>query len=194
VRFVAIRFIVLCLFVPVLLFMSQLATSLPIGSLAANQDEYLDVDLEHLIANRRDFLGVRIRTTGIVKFGISFYMFEDFWLESASGTAIPTVVRFAGLSPPPAGSFVEVVGVVEYSDLEGGFFYLNVSQWRRCRMLDPSHDLNADGKVNIVDIAIAAIAFDSTPTSPTWNPAADINKDNLVNIIDLALIAGTLGL
>lgn len=111
-----------------LLIISQLAVSLSLGTLATTQDEYLDVDLAYLVANKQDFLGVRVRTKGIVRFYISFYMFEDFWLEASFGTAIPTVVRFAGLPTPPEGSFVEVVGIVQYSDLEGGFFYLNVSQ------------------------------------------------------------------
>jgi hypothetical protein len=82
-----------------------------------------------------------------------------------------------------------IIGVIEYSDLEGGFFYLDGAQWTYARLMGRSGDLNFDGRVDILDIAIAGIAFGSTPTSPRWNAAADINEDNKVNIIDLTLIA-----
>jgi len=54
-------------------------------------------------------------------------------------------------------------------------------------------DLNGDGKVDIKDIAIAAIAFGSYPSHPRWNPIADINQDGKVDIKDLASIATNFG-
>jgi len=54
-------------------------------------------------------------------------------------------------------------------------------------------DVNVDGKVDIQDISIAALAFGSCPDHPRWNPLADINKDNMVDISDLALIARNFG-
>ena len=132
----------------VILVMSQLATSLPIRMLATSQDEYVDVDLAYLLANKRVFLGVNVRTKGTVRFGFSFYMFEDFWLEALLDDTLigylPVIVRFAGIPKPPDWSLIKVVGVMEYSDLEGGFFYLNVSQWSFRRMINQSCDLNSD--------------------------------------------------
>jgi hypothetical protein len=49
-------------------------------------------------------------------------------------------------------------------------------------------DLNADGKVDIQDVAIWGLAFGSTPTSSRWNPIADMNGDNEINIVDAVLI------
>ncbi len=54
-------------------------------------------------------------------------------------------------------------------------------------------DLNNDGKVDIKDIAIAALAVGSYPGHPRWNPLADVNKDGKVDIRDLALIAKNFG-
>jgi hypothetical protein len=48
-------------------------------------------------------------------------------------------------------------------------------------------DINSDGIVNILDIAIVARAFGSTPGDLRWNPVADINSDNSINILDIEL-------
>jgi hypothetical protein len=50
-------------------------------------------------------------------------------------------------------------------------------------------DINADGRVNILDLAIAAPAFGSTPLSTNWNPRADFDANGMVNIVDLATLA-----
>ena len=50
-------------------------------------------------------------------------------------------------------------------------------------------DLNRDGVVNIIDVAILANSYATTPGSPNWNPNADLNHDNVINIIDLAILA-----
>jgi len=50
-------------------------------------------------------------------------------------------------------------------------------------------DLNADGIVNIDDIAIWGLAFGSYPGHPRWNPITDINNDSKVNMVDGVLIA-----
>lgn len=50
-------------------------------------------------------------------------------------------------------------------------------------------DLNQDGTVNILDMAVVALAFHSHPSDARWNPKADLNEDGEVNIIDVALIA-----
>jgi hypothetical protein len=50
-------------------------------------------------------------------------------------------------------------------------------------------DINADGRVNILDLAVAALAFGSTPLSTKWNPRADFDANGMVNIVDLATLA-----
>jgi hypothetical protein len=50
-------------------------------------------------------------------------------------------------------------------------------------------DINADGIVDIFDIATVALAFGSTPSDPNWNSIADINNDNIVDIFDIVVVA-----
>ncbi len=54
-------------------------------------------------------------------------------------------------------------------------------------------DVNLDGKVNIVDITICAMAFGTHFSDLRWNPQADVNRDGLVNILDIALAAKNFG-
>jgi len=50
-------------------------------------------------------------------------------------------------------------------------------------------DINIDGRVNIVDIAIVAKSFGSVPSDRRWNAVADLNEDGIVNIMDIAILA-----
>jgi hypothetical protein len=54
-------------------------------------------------------------------------------------------------------------------------------------------DLNGDGKVNIIDIAIVAKAFGKKHGDPDWNPSADLNNDKVINIVDIAIVAREFG-
>lgn len=54
-------------------------------------------------------------------------------------------------------------------------------------------DINADGKVNMLDLTTAAIAFQSSPGRLKWNSNADVNEDRIINIIDLTAIANNFG-
>jgi len=54
-------------------------------------------------------------------------------------------------------------------------------------------DLNEDGKVDIQDITIFAVAFGSYPGHSRWNPKADVDKNGKVNILDGVLIAKSYG-
>jgi subtilase family serine protease len=54
-------------------------------------------------------------------------------------------------------------------------------------------DLNDDGKVNIIDIAIVAKAFGKKHGDPDWNPSADLNNDKVINIVDIAIVAREFG-
>ena len=50
-------------------------------------------------------------------------------------------------------------------------------------------DINLRGHVDIVDAAVLAFAFDSTPLRGNWNPRADFDADGMVDITDAATIA-----
>ena len=54
-------------------------------------------------------------------------------------------------------------------------------------------DINADGIVNILDVAIAARAFGSKLGDPSWNSNSDMNDDGQINILDIAIFAKEYG-
>jgi hypothetical protein len=54
-------------------------------------------------------------------------------------------------------------------------------------------DLNMDGRVNIQDITLVAIAYGSKPGDPKWNLMADLDKNGVINILDIALVARDYG-
>jgi hypothetical protein len=54
-------------------------------------------------------------------------------------------------------------------------------------------DIDRNGKVDILDVAIAARAYGSYPGHPRWNPKADLDGNNKIDIIDIAKVARDYG-
>jgi len=54
-------------------------------------------------------------------------------------------------------------------------------------------DVNGDGKVNILDMALIAKAFGSSFGDSRYKPEYDLNNDKAVNIIDIAIAAKNFG-
>mgnify|MGYP000530603689 CR=1 FL=1 len=54
-------------------------------------------------------------------------------------------------------------------------------------------DVNVDGKVDIGDLSLAAMAFGSYPNHPRWNPNANFNQNYEIDIMDIALTAQNYG-
>ena len=54
-------------------------------------------------------------------------------------------------------------------------------------------DLNGDGVVNVVDLALVTGHFGQSTESPAWDPRADPNDDGVVNVLDLAIVIATFG-
>jgi len=54
-------------------------------------------------------------------------------------------------------------------------------------------DLDHNGIINIIDIAIVAKAYGSYPGHPKWNTIADLDKNGVVNITDVAIVAKEFG-
>jgi hypothetical protein len=54
-------------------------------------------------------------------------------------------------------------------------------------------DINADGKVDQLDLGIFAAAYGSTPPEPNWNLSADINGNKVVEVHDLFVIGTNYG-
>ncbi len=85
------------------------------------------------------------------------------------------------------------IRLVHWKQMDGGYGYGEFGVTEIEITITFPEDLNSDGKVDIRDIAIAAIAFGSYPGHPRWNPIPDINKDNKVDIRDIASIARNFG-
>jgi len=54
-------------------------------------------------------------------------------------------------------------------------------------------DLNHDGKVDVRDVAIVALAFGSTPADPNWDPRADVDENGAIDTVDLSTVARNFG-
>jgi len=52
----------------------------------------------------------------------------------------------------------------------------------------PGGDVNGDGRVDMRDVALVAMALGSRPGQPRWNPAADLNHDGRVDLRDLVIV------
>ncbi len=50
-------------------------------------------------------------------------------------------------------------------------------------------DVNGDVKVNILDAALAALAYGTKQGDKLFNPSADLNSDKVIDILDMAIIA-----
>jgi peptide/nickel transport system substrate-binding protein len=54
-------------------------------------------------------------------------------------------------------------------------------------------DVNHDGRVSIMDLALVASHYGASPGSTRWNPEFNINRDRVINILDLTKIAKEFG-
>jgi hypothetical protein len=50
-------------------------------------------------------------------------------------------------------------------------------------------DVNYNGKVDLQDLVMLALAYGSSPGDTRWNPNADINDNGKVGLSDLAILA-----
>lgn len=54
-------------------------------------------------------------------------------------------------------------------------------------------DLNGDGKVNVQDITIGALAYGTKLGDQNWNNSADLDNNGWIDIIDLVIVAREFG-
>lgn len=57
----------------------------------------------------------------------------------------------------------------------------------------PNPDLNEDGKINILDLAIVAKAYGRSNGESDYNPKADMDQNGIIDILDVAMIAADFG-
>jgi len=60
---------------------------------------------------------------------------------------------------------------------------------KNVEVLPQREDLNEDGKVDILDLAVVCKAYGSYPGHPRWNSKVDIIPDLIINILDVVKIA-----
>lgn len=54
-------------------------------------------------------------------------------------------------------------------------------------------DLDNNGRVDILDVTIVALAFGSVSGGPGWNSTADVDRNRVVNILDISMVARDYG-
>lgn len=58
----------------------------------------------------------------------------------------------------------------------------------------PAGDINSDNRIDIHDLTLLSLAFQTRPGNKHWNPLADLNGDGIVDILDLTLLTKNYGL
>jgi len=56
-----------------------------------------------------------------------------------------------------------------------------------------STDINGDGLIDILDVAIVAKAYGSKPGDPKWYEKADLDTNGIINILDICIVAHDFG-
>ena len=100
------------------------------------------------------------------------------------------------------GNYWSDYGVIDNSTPCDGIgdapYIIDENNQDNCPLMNPHWnpcDINHDLKVNIKDVATAAVAFGSSPNHPKWNPHADITgeehfvPDGRIDIGDIATVA-----
>jgi len=100
-----------------------------------------------------------------------------------SGQNFSSLIELKDRDTKMVDSSADEIPKASYDKISGNYQYSAVAP------PTTGGDLNADGVVDIADIAIWGVAFGSTPTSTRWDPRADMDNDGEVNIIDAVLIA-----
>jgi parallel beta-helix repeat protein len=54
-------------------------------------------------------------------------------------------------------------------------------------------DIDHNGVVDLLDLFALGKAYQTTPSSPSWNPSADLNHDDIINATDLTILRKNYG-
>ncbi len=89
--------------------------------------------------------------------------------------------------------FLLNVAVMPYALSMGFFVRLTGLTLSTSNLLTRQLDINGDGMVEIIDVAIAASSYGAVLGGANYNPKADFNADGMINIIDISIIAAQFG-
>ncbi len=143
---------------------------------------------------------VQLATDGVYNFTLAVPSGADFdlflynntgtWYGEPAVVAKSTNATTAGLeqiilTAPYDGTYYLVVKRADAAT-EGGTFSLE-SRFR------PEGDINGDGVVDVIDLALLSEAYGSTPGSLGWNLGTDVNRDDVIDVSDLFLLGKNFG-
>ena len=126
-------------------------------------------------------------------------------LKSTLSTPVKKLYRAEKIPTLAAGDSTTVnfsIPVLElgyYTDgedkvLENGTFRIMVGELAsEFNIGSISGDLDKNGVVDIVDVTIVALVFDSTAGDSRWNPIADLDGNNIIDILDITIVATNFG-
>jgi parallel beta-helix repeat protein len=78
------------------------------------------------------------------------------------------------------------------SDSNNSYLYFNY-MLSTLNTLKDRADLNEDGIVNVLDMCILSVAWNSTQADPQWVAEADLNDDGVIDDLDMNLLVSVIG-
>jgi len=129
----------------------------------------------------------------------------DDWMYGTRGTCAFTVEMYSNSSawhyePGPDQNTLWESGAFDFYNPKPYRIESTILRWMPTffytinrAIFERAEDLNLDGKIDILDLAIAARAFGSHPGNPRWSPLADLNHDEKVDLQDIIRFARRFG-
>ena len=155
-----------------------------------NVETYKTVTIQNVTTS----INVTVQNEGTFEetFNVTLYCDSS---EIGAQTAIlsswhSTVLTFEWTTPTELGDYTirAEAGVVENeTDVEDNSLVFGIIK------ISILGDIDGNGKVNILDVAMAAVAFGSKLGDDNWNPNADMDENKTINIIDIAQVAVQFG-
>jgi hypothetical protein len=113
-------------------------------------------------------------------------------VNSTTGGVIYSKTITINLSSSMSGSLNFVLNIPSVPFMLAASCTITMASTASC-LVTRTPDLDHNRTVDIVDVSMIAIAFDSTLGSSRYNPSADLNGDGKVDIIDIAIAAADFG-
>jgi hypothetical protein len=129
-------------------------------------------------------VGQQVTFTSTVSGGYTPYTYQ--WYLNDTAVSGATMNNWA-FTPIALGTYIVHLRVTDA--------YNSTVQSETARIVcgTSASDVNRDGKVDLRDISLVAIAFGSYPGHPRWNLIADLNQDGKIDLRDIALVAKNFG-